>query len=90
VTSFAAVALGVPFRFMGDGWDPAPLVLAIALVILLRLAGLPIRVPVLVGAVLGGLVLDLLTDAFDLSPATAIAILALAFAIVALARIPAR
>jgi hypothetical protein len=75
---------------MGDGWDPAPLVLAIAIVILLRLTGLPIRVPVLVGAVLGGLVLDLLTDAFDLSLATAIAILALAFAIVALARIPAR
>jgi hypothetical protein len=88
--SFAPVAVGVPFRFMGDGWDPAPLVLTIALVVLLRLAGLSLRVPVLVGAVLGGLVLDLLTDAIDLSLATAIAVLALACTIVALARIPAR
>ena len=86
---FASVAVGVPHRFIGDGWDPAPLVLAIALVALLRFARFPLRAPTLIGAVLGGLLLDLLTDSFDVSVATAIAFLALAFAIVALVRIPA-
>jgi len=87
--SLASVAVGVPHRFMGDGWDPAPLVLTIALVVLLRFARFPLRAPTLIGAVLGGLLLDLLTDSFDISVATAVAVLALPFAIVALARIPA-
>lgn len=86
--SFAYVAVGVPHRFIGDGWDLAPLVLAIALVVLLRFARFPLRAPTLIGAVLGGLLLDLLTDSFDVSVAMAIAVLVLAFTIVALARIP--
>jgi hypothetical protein len=88
--SIPSVAVGVPYRFIGDSWDPAPLVIAVALVALLRLAGLPIRAPALVAAVLGGLLLDLVTDVFHVSLATAIAVVALAFAIVALERIPAR
>jgi hypothetical protein len=88
--SFAPVAVGVPHRFMGDGWDPAPIALAIALIVLLRWAKVPLRVPALVGAALGGLFLDLFTDTFDVSLATAMAVVVLAFAFVALVRIPAR
>jgi hypothetical protein len=88
--SFVATAVGVPYRFIGDGWDAAPLVFAIALVAFLRLAGFPLGTRGLVAAVLGGLLLDLLTDALDVSLATATAVIGLAFAIVALARIPAR
>jgi hypothetical protein len=87
--SLPSVAVGVPHRFIGDGWDPTPLMLALALVVLLRFARFPLRPPTLIGAVLGGLLLDLLTDSFDVSVATAVAVLALASAIVALARIPA-
>lgn len=88
--AYDVVAVGVPHRFVGDGWDPAPLILAIVLVVLLRLARLPLRLPSIVGAMVGGLVLDLVTDVYDVSPATAIAVLALPVALVALARIPAR
>jgi hypothetical protein len=87
--SFAPVAVGVPHRFVGDGWDPAPLILTIGLVVLIRLAGLPLRLPSLVGALVGGLLIDLVTDVYHVSPVTAIAVLALPAAIVALARIPA-
>ena len=83
------IGLGVPYRFVGDGWDVGPLVLTIALVALLGLARIRLRVPVLAGAALGALIIDHLTDAFGVSIVTAIALLTLVFAIVALARIPA-
>ena len=89
VTS-SIIGLGVPYRFVGDGWDVGPLVLAIAVVALLRLARVRLRAPALAGAALGALIIDHLADAFDVSIVTAIALLTLAFAIVALARIPAR
>ena len=84
------IGLGVPYRFVGDGWDPSPLILAIAIVALLRLARFRLRPPILAGAALAALIVDHLADAFDVSIVTAIAMLTLTFAIVALARIPAR
>ncbi|HEX5936136.1 MAG TPA: hypothetical protein VFZ75_00375 [Actinomycetota bacterium] len=90
MTSFPTIGVGVPYRFVGDGWDVGPLVLAIALVALLHLARFRLRAPTLAGAALGGLIIDHLTDAFDVSIATAMATLTLAFTIVALARISAR
>jgi hypothetical protein len=88
--SLSAIGVGVPHRFIGEGWDPAHLVFAIVLVLLARAIGLPLRPPVLVGAVVGGLLLDLVADVLDMSAATAIAIVILPVAIVALLRFPAR
>jgi hypothetical protein len=89
MTAFATVGVGVPYRFVGDGWDPAPLVLAIAMVALLRLARFRLRPPALAGVVLAALIVDHMTDAYDVSVATAIAILTLVFGMLALARISA-
>ena len=87
--SFATIAVGVPHRFVGGGWDPAPLLLAIAAIVLLRLARVPLGLlPALGVAVVCGVLLDLVTDVFGVSPATTVAVLAMPVAIVALARIP--
>jgi hypothetical protein len=83
------LAVGGPNLVSGDGWDPAPLALMVMLVALMRWARIPLRVPALLSAVAGGLIVDLLTDTLDVSFLTASALLTLAFAFVALRRIPA-
>jgi hypothetical protein len=90
VAALASVGVGVPYRFVGDDWDVTLLVLVIAMVALLRMARFRLRPPALAGAALAALIVDHIADAYDVSPATAIAILTLVFGMVALARIPAR
>jgi hypothetical protein len=86
----ATIAVGVPHRFVGDGWDPAPLLLAFAMLVLLRLARVPLGPRSLGAALVGGLLLDLVTDVFGVSPGTVVGALALPVAVVALARTPSR
>ena len=88
--SFPVIGVGVPHRFVGEGWDPAHLVFAVVLVLLARATGVPLRPPVVFGAVVAGLLLDLVADVLDVSAATAIALVILPFAIVALLRSPTR
>jgi hypothetical protein len=88
VHALLSIAVGGPHVFTGDGWDPAPLILAVTLAALLRWSGIPLRGPVLLWALLSGLLLDLVADAFDLSIGTVIAVVAIAIAIVTLRRLP--
>ena len=90
VAALASIGVGVPYRFVGDGWDLTLLVLVVVMVALLRLARFRLRPPSLAGAALAALIVDSIADAYGVSVATAIAILVLVFGLVALARIPAR
>jgi hypothetical protein len=81
-------AVGGPSLVSGAGWDPAPLVLMLMLVALMRWATIPLRATTLLAAVGGGLLIDLATDTFDVSSFTASSLLILSFAFVALWRIP--
>jgi uncharacterized membrane-anchored protein len=84
----ATVAVGgMPPALTPGGWDGAPLVLTISLILLLRWARFHLRFGVLVGvALLGGLAIDLIDDAIGISLATAVALLALTFTVVAVWR----
>ena len=83
-----AIAVGGPNLVHGRGWDPAPLVLIVLLVVLMHAAGVRIEPRTLVLAVSIGLALDLLTDAARISLLLAIAPIVVTLAIVALRRNP--
>jgi len=84
-----ALAVGGPNLVSGEGWDVAPLLLVAALLLLMRWARIPVRLPAILVAVTAGLLLDPLTDAYDVSLLTTLASLVLLFGIVALRRTPA-
>ncbi len=86
----AALAVGGPNLISGEGWDVAPLFLVAALLLLMRWARIPLRLPTLLVAVTAGLLLDPLTDAYRVSLLTTLSLLTLIFGIVALRRTPAR
>lgn len=86
MTFLSYLGVGGPHVFTGDGWDPAPLVLATTIVALMWAARLPIRGLALLAALVGALLLDILTDVWRVSFATALAAVGIAFAIVALRR----
>ncbi|HET9249761.1 MAG TPA: hypothetical protein VFP13_07480 [Actinomycetota bacterium] len=80
------LAVGGPHVMTADGWDPAPLLLAVVVVALLRWVGIPIRLPIVLLAVLAGLALDLMTDVSGVSMITTISVLVLVAALVSLRR----
>ena len=80
------LAVGGPHVMTADGWDPAPLLLAIVVVVLLRWIGVPPRLPVLLLAVFAGLTLDLVNDVSGVSLLTTISVLVLVAALVSLRR----
>jgi hypothetical protein len=82
----ATLAVGGPGPTLGQGWDAAPLILTVTLLVLMWWARIPVRPASLLGAVAAGLILDLATDALHVSLLTAIAVLSLIFAFVALQR----
>jgi hypothetical protein len=67
--------VGGPNLVSGEGWDVAPLVLAIAML-----------APAVLSAVATGLILDPVTDASGVSLLTTLSILTLVFGVVALRR----
>jgi hypothetical protein len=81
-----SVAVGGPHIVTGEGWDAAPLLLAVLLVVLLRWIAVPVRLPTVIAAVFAGLLLDLVSDVFRVSIFTVIALLLLAFTLVSLRR----
>jgi hypothetical protein len=84
------LAVGGPRPTIANGWDAAPLVLIVTLIVLMRWAGIHLRPRTLACAVAGGLIIDLLTDAIHVSLLTTIAVLTLVFALIALRRMPSR
>jgi hypothetical protein len=81
------LAVGGPNLVSGSGWDPAPLVLWLFLVLMMRWARIPTPGPALLGAVAGALLIDLAADVSDISFLTITSLLTLGFSIVALRRI---
>jgi hypothetical protein len=81
-----SLAVGGPGPVLGQGWDAAPILLSVTLVVLMRWARIPLRFTSLMAAVLGGLLLDLVTDALRMSLLTTIAVMCLIFVLVALRR----
>jgi hypothetical protein len=90
VALVATVAVGGPNLVSGEGWDVAPVLFVVALLVLMRWAQIPSRTRAIISAVAAGLLLDLLTDAYDVSLLTALSILTLVFGVVALRRTSAR
>jgi hypothetical protein len=90
VTEFMPLAVGGPGPTIASDWDPAPLVLIVTLIVLMRWAGIHLRARTLTYAVAGGLLIDLLTDAIHLPFLTTMALLTLVFALIALRRMPSR
>ena len=84
----AALAVGGPNLVSGEGWDVAPLLFVVALLFLMRWARIPLRLPAIIVVVTVGLLLDPLTDAYNVSLLTTMASLVLIFGIVALRRTP--
>ena len=84
--SLPSLAVGGPGPVLGQGWDAAPILLMVALVVLMRWAHIRLRFVSLLAAVLAGLLLDLITDALHISLLTTIAVMCLIFAMVALQR----
>jgi hypothetical protein len=80
------IAVGGPHVFTGTGWDPAPLILALAIVAVVRQAGRPVLGPVLIVAILGGLLLDALTDALQVPFAVSLGVWAAALIAVSFRR----
>jgi hypothetical protein len=85
-----ALAVGGPNLVSGEGWDLAPLVLVGTLLLLMRWARILLRAPAVCSAIAAGMLLDPLIDASGISFPVALAVLTLAFGIVALRRTPAR
>jgi hypothetical protein len=83
-------AVGGPGPTIASDWDPAPLVLIVALIVLMRWAGIHLHARTLIYAVAGGLLVDLVTDAIDLPFLTTLALLTLVYALIALRRMPSR
>jgi hypothetical protein len=90
VALVATVAVGGPNLVSGEGWDVAPVLFVVALLVLMRWAQIPSRTRAIISAVAAGLLLDLLTDAYDVSLLTALSILTFVFGVVALRRTSAR
>ncbi|HEX6580537.1 MAG TPA: hypothetical protein VF195_06680 [Actinomycetota bacterium] len=86
----APLAVGGPNLVSGEGWDVAPFVLVAALLILMRWARIPLHTPAVCAAIAVGVLLDTVIDASRMSFPVALAVLTLAFGIVALRRTPAR
>lgn len=86
----ANVAVGGPNLVFGEGWDAAPVLLFVAVLVLMRWARIPLRAPAILSAVAAGLLLDPLTDAHRIPLITTLSVLTLFFGIVALRRTPAR
>ena len=84
------LAVGGPGPTIEGGWDVAPLVLVVTLILLMRWAGIRVRARTLAYAFVAGLLLDLVTDSIDLPFLTTLALLTLVFAVIALRRSPAR
>ena len=82
------LAVGGPGPTIQGGWDVAPLVLVVTLIVLMRWAGIQLRARTLSCAVAGGLLIDLVTDAAHLPFLTTMALLTLVFAVIALRRMP--
>jgi hypothetical protein len=86
LVAVGSLATGHPAWPIHPAWDFAPLLISILLLLLIRAAGIPFRPIPLLGAFVGGLVLDALTDALGVSMATSIATLIGASALTALRR----
>jgi hypothetical protein len=86
----ATLAVGGPNLVSGQGWDLAPFVIVGTLLLLMRWTRIPMRTPAVGSAIAAGVLLDPLIDASGMSLAVALALLTLAFGIVALRRTPAR
>jgi hypothetical protein len=77
------LGVGGPYLVSGEGWDPAPLLLAAMLLMLLGGAGARLRLSRVIVAIAGGIAIDLLTDALVVSPIVAVAPIVVALAFVA-------
>jgi hypothetical protein len=84
------LAVGGPGPTIEGAWDVAPLVLIVTLIVLMRWAGIRLLPRSLACAVAGGVIIDLLADAFHVSFLTTMALLTLVFAVIALRRMPSR
>jgi hypothetical protein len=84
------LAVGGPGPTIEGGWDVAPLVLVVMLLVLMRWAGIHVHARTLTYAVAGGLLIDLMTDVIHLPFLTTMALLTLVFALIGLRRIPSR
>jgi hypothetical protein len=82
----AVVAVGGPNLVYGEGWDLAPVLLFVAVLLLMRWARIPLRAAAILTAVAAGLLLDPLMDAYRVSLLTTLSVLTLSFGIVALRR----
>jgi hypothetical protein len=81
------VAVGGPGPVLGQGWDASPLLLAAMLAVLLWRTHTRLRTGILLLiALVGGIVLDLLDAAIGISTATTIALIALGIAVVGMRR----
>jgi hypothetical protein len=90
VALVATLAVGGPNLVFGEGWDAAPVLFVVALLVLMHWVQIPPRTPAIISAIAAGLLLDLLTDAYDVSLLTALSILTFVFGVVALRRTSAR
>ena len=77
------LGVGGSYLVSGEGWDPAPLLLAALLLMLLGGAGVRLRLSRVIVAIAGGMAIDLLTDALVVSPIVAVAPIVVALAFVA-------
>ena len=84
------LAVGGPGPTIAGGWDAAPLALTVTLIVLMRWAGSHVHARTLAYAFAAGLLLDLATDAIGVPFLTTLALLTLAFAVIALRRMPSR
>ena len=84
------LAVGGPRPTIEGGWDVAPLVLVVTLILLMRWARIHLHARTFVYAFVAGLLLDLVTDSIDMPFLTTLALLTLVFAVIALRRSPAR
>jgi hypothetical protein len=81
------LAVGGPGPVLDLRWDPAPLLFGALLVVLVRWVRLPLRLgTLLLVAGVGGVTLDVVSDAVGVSVATTCAVVVLVFAVVAAKR----
>jgi hypothetical protein len=84
------LAVGGPGPTIAGGWDAAPLVLTVMLIVLMRWAGIQLRARTLAYAFVAGILIDLLSDAIHLPFLTTLALLTLVFSVITLRRMPSR
>jgi hypothetical protein len=78
------LGVGGPNLVRDQGWDPAPLLLTGVLIVVFLGAGARLRSRTLVACLIGGVVIDLVTDALTVSPVLVLAPAVVVMAIVAL------